>query len=209
MSCGIVARPGAHQRGLARPCLAVHEHQPPGAGERLVLQPAEGLDEMGPLDQCHAVSVGTRRGARGQEGRHAGQVEARVLGEHEALQLLQLGAGVDAQLVGEHRAGALVGRERVALPTTTIERGHEQRPERLPHRVPPHERLKLGHRRRGTGTSEVGGDPALERVEPQGAQASGVGVERRASGELGVRRAPPEAQGVGERRRWPRRAGLR
>ena len=75
------------------------------------------------------------------------------------------------ELVGEGGAGPLVGRERVGLAAGAVLRGHEQRPERLAHRVPAHQRLELGDRRRDTGSPEIGRDAAFEGIQPQRAQS--------------------------------------
>ena len=197
--------PLPHQRRLAHAGLAMHEDQPSRPRERFVMQGLQGLDQVGPLHQCHGLRVRTSDRPEGEERRDARHVHRRVLREHQPLQLLQLRAGVDAELVGQRPPRALVGRERVGLPAAAVLRAHQQGPERLAHRVPADQRLELGDRRRDAGPAEVGGDPLLEGVQPQRTEPLGLDVERLAAGELGVRPTAPRAERVrrGSRSRRP------
>ena len=164
------------------------------AGQRLLVQTAEGRQEVGPLHQCHPLRVGAPVGARGQEGGHARQVQRPVLGQDQALELPQRRPRARS-LLGEGAAGPLVGRERVGLPTGPVLRAHQQRPERLTHRVPAHQSLQLlGDRSGDAGPGEISRDAPLQCVQPQPGQPLGLGVQRVAAGELGVRPPPPQAQ---------------
>ena len=176
----------------------MHQRQPAGPGDRLLVQTLQGPEEVVPLQQRHVPRVGAAVEPRGQDRRDRGTVHRRVLGEDQPLELLQGRPGVDAQLVGEGGAGPLVGGERVGLAAGAVLRAHEQRPERLAHRVPAHQGLELRDRRRDTGSPEIGRDAAFEGIQPQRTQALGLGLEQLAAGELGVRAAPPQAERVGQ-----------
>src|SRR5665647_3245395 len=73
----------------------------------------------------HTPILGISTGQPGAVSEH------RVLGEHLAVQLTQLRAGIDAELLGYQGAGSLVGRERIALPAAVKEAVHEQGPQAL------------------------------------------------------------------------------
>ena len=73
-------------------------------------------DELG----LHRRQVSRRRRA-----------QRRVLLQDPELQLLQSGAGLEAELVGQRRADALVGRQRVALATGAVEGRDQQLPQWL------------------------------------------------------------------------------
>jgi len=61
--------------------------------------------------------------------------------EDLGLELTELGTGLDAELVHEAGAGALIGLERFGLPARSVEREHQLPAERLAERVLLDERL--------------------------------------------------------------------
>ena len=71
-------------------------------------------DDLAGLVRRHRLGRGRRR-------------ERRILGEHGALQLLELRAGLDPELLDELRPRALVDVERVGLAPAAVE-GHHQLP---------------------------------------------------------------------------------
>ena len=64
-----------------------------------------------------------------------GQVQGRVLLEHRQLELAQLRARFDGQVLDQQRAPRLVGLERVRLATATVEGDHQLPAEPLAHRM--------------------------------------------------------------------------
>jgi hypothetical protein len=60
----------------------------------------------------------------------------------------QLGAGVDAEVLGELLARVVKDAQRLGLPAAAVQRDHEKSPGALAQRVLGHQRGQLGHRRR-------------------------------------------------------------
>ncbi len=119
------------------------------------LEAQPGLaDAAGPEDRHHPVLAEQRRDGvelplpADEAGRERGQrdrrdwgrprtcrrleVERRILVEHAALEPLQLGPGLDAELVHEDRASAAVGLQRVGLAARAVQREHQVRVQALP-----------------------------------------------------------------------------
>ena len=71
--------------------------------------------------------------------------QGRVLPQDRQLELLQRLARVDTELVGEPLPRPGVGCQRVSLPVTPIEGGHQLAPEPLAHRVLEHRPIQLRH----------------------------------------------------------------
>ncbi len=111
------------------------------------------------------------------------------------MQVLQLTAGVGAELVGQQSAGPLVALQRLRGPAGRGEGAHQGADQRLVQRVGAHQRLELGHQRGAVTTqlSEVHAFADHRTVQggPPGAVAGGVvGFAR-----VAERFAPPQLQG--------------
>ncbi len=122
-----------------------------------------------------------------------------VLAEDRRLELAQLGAGIDAELLDERLARCPVGRERVRLPARAVERKHELRPRPLAERLRLHERLELRHELRVPGEREIGVDPLLEDGRAQLLEPRDLGLRERLVEEVRERRAAPERESFTER----------
>ena len=116
--------------------------------------------------------------------------------------------GVDAELVRQHGPGAVVGAEGVALAPGTVERGDEDLPEPLAHRVLADEPLELGHRRRRAPQGELRGETVLRGSDPQLLEPASLGGGEGGAVEAGIRRSAPQGQRLGERRRGILRASV-
>ena len=118
--------------------------------------------------------------------------------EDVPLELLELRRRFEAEVVRQPPARVGVRGERVGLAATAVEREHELRAQRLAQRVVGHERLQLADHVRLAAEREVGVDPRSHAHQAQVIEALGL-----ADGELLVadvlqRRAPPEAERVGQ-----------
>ena len=51
--------PRTHERGLAGAGLTMDEREPTAAGVHLVVQPRQGLQQVGPLHECHRLRIGS------------------------------------------------------------------------------------------------------------------------------------------------------
>ncbi|HET6752077.1 MAG TPA: hypothetical protein VFL71_22755, partial [Actinomycetes bacterium] len=131
-------------------------HQPPGqlhrqAGLAGPGGPADGdepvlLQQLGELAQLQVApdeAGQSRRQVVRRAGRRWGGLQRTVLGEDRLLQPLQRRGRVDAQLLGQHRAGLLVDAQRVRLPPGAVQRQHQLRPQPLAQRVAGDERVEL------------------------------------------------------------------
>ena len=82
------------------------------------------------------------------------------------MQLLEVGAGVDPELVDKQPTTFLVGGERVGLATRAIERKQQLAAQPLPQRVLTGQSLELRYERSVAAAREVSLDPLLDAREP-------------------------------------------
>jgi hypothetical protein len=115
-----------------------------------------------------------------------------------ALQLLQLGSGLDPQLLAPAASRVLVGAQRLGLAAGAVERQHEQAPSPLPVGVVGDECLEFAHHLGVIAGSERRFDPILRRNQPALLQLHEVWPQGRLIGEIGQRRAAPHRQGLVE-----------
>jgi hypothetical protein len=116
------------QPGLADPAGA-------GEGEQADLWVGQELGGGG------EVMVATQQGRRGDREQWCGErrrwygrgtrrcleLQRRVVGQDRRLEALELRAGIEAQILDQRMASALVGLERVGLSAAAVEREHELR----------------------------------------------------------------------------------
>ncbi len=130
----------------------------------------------------------------------AGSVSARqqrlVLAEDRGLELLELRAGVDAELLEERLAGGSVGGERVCLAPRAVEREHQLRAGPLAHGLRGDERFELGDELGMTTEREIGLDPLLEHGGSQVLEPRDLGLGERFVQEVRERRPLPERERV-------------
>src|SRR5204862_3898838 len=129
--------------------------QPSPAGDRVVKGGRELCQLPRPPDERH-VWLGRAP---------AMQVEGGILAEDPLLEVAQLLAWLDPQLVDEGAAGGLVPLERFGLPAGAVERDEQLPDHPLARGVVAAERLEFSHELGVTARDEVGVDPILERRE--------------------------------------------
>jgi hypothetical protein len=184
------------QPGLADPRLAGQENQAPATGERVV-ECAGQRGELALATDEHARRV--RRAAL--LGRRCVELERGVLPQERLVELLELPAGFDAELLDEHRPRRPVGVESLGLAAASVERQHQLSVQPLPQRVLGDERLELGHEIGVTAGGEIGVDPLLERGDPHLLHPRDLGLGESLVREVGERRPAPQRERLAERRR--------
>jgi hypothetical protein len=148
---------------LADPRFTADQDEPAAARTR-VLERAEQRPELTLTANEERASPGLRRHGRRKLTR---SVERQVLAEDRLLELSELRARLEAELVDESFPGGLVGGERLGLASRAIERGHELPVETLAQRVPGDKALELGHELAGLTEGEIRLNPLLQRRDPE------------------------------------------
>ena len=108
------------------------------------------------------------------------------------MQVAQLRAGLDADLLDERRSRPPVDLERFGLAPRAIQREHQLPVQPLAERVLGDERLELADELAMRAGGELGVDRLLERGQPQLLQPPDLGRGERLVGHVGQRRAAPE-----------------
>jgi len=136
-------------------------------------------------------------GPRGGRGRSRSALrdssEARIVGEDAVLEVDELLAGFDAQPLEEQEPHLLVGPDGIGLPTTAVQRQHEERPEPFVERMGADQGLQLGSRLPRPSEIDEGIAAALQRLEVQGLEPCRLAVRPRAL-ELPQGWAPPQLE---------------
>ena len=133
-------------------------------------------------------------------GRNA--VEGRFLPEDALLEVTELTARLDPELLHERAASVGVGVERLRLPSRPVERQHQLRAKALPQRVPLDQLLELAdHGAVLTGRERVV-DGELARPQPELLEAADLGSGERLVREVVERRAPPQLRAPRAPHRW-------
>ena len=112
------------------------------------------------------------------------------------MELAQLPARLDAELVDERPSGGLVDVERLGLPTAPVEREHQQRAEPLTQRMLGGERLELRDQVWPATEREICLDPFLENRQPPFLEAADLLPRETGVGDVGQGRATPQREGV-------------
>ena len=108
------------------------------------------------------------------------------------MQLLELAARLDSELVDEDPAPLLVRLERFGLATRAVEREHVLPAQPLPDGMLLDETLELAHKLGMARRVEVRLYPFLERREPKLLEVGDVRLRKSLKGEVGERRPAPE-----------------
>ena len=116
--------------------------------------------------------------------------QRRVLPEHLVVELSQRRARFDAQLLVQHRAELAVRRQRVRLPTRSVQREDPLGMEALAQGMVGDERAQLGEDTQMVPQVELGLDAGLERRPPV-APPGGPGQAPRSRSPRGRRARPP------------------
>ena len=120
------------------------------------------------------------------------------MAEDLRLELPELGAGLDPELLDEARAGVLVRLESLCLASRALEREHQLAPERLAQRMLADERLELADDVAVPSQLEIRVDPLADGDEPQLVEATDLRLREVLEGELGQSRPAPEGERAGE-----------
>jgi hypothetical protein len=99
--------------------------------------------------------------------RRTGRPEARILSQDRRAQLLELGAGIDTELLHKALACVVVGAQRLSLPACAVESEHELAPEPFPQRVFGHQCLDLPDHLEMSAQSELGVQPIFADLQPK------------------------------------------
>ena len=123
-----------------------------------------------------------------------GSVQGRIVTKDRAFELLQRGARLEPELVHEPRPRGPVDGKCVRLPSTPVEREHQQRGWTLPQRVLSDERLQLGHDLALTAAGEIRFEEAFECYEPQLVEPSSRRAQNVSDGDVPEGSPTPEVQ---------------
>ncbi len=137
---------------------------------------------------------------RGRLGRRCRARTRCLLGQDRPLELLQLRARVEAELVGQVPAGVLVGLERRALASVGVQRKHQQAPQPLPARLLRDETAQLGDGLPAGALADPHLVQLLDRLEPQLLEPVGLAPGERLGRDITQGGARPVRQGRLERR---------
>ena len=121
-------------------------------------------------------------------------VEGRVLGQDLLLQALQLGPGLDPDLLGERPVGLAVGIERLRLAPVAIEGEHALRVRALSQRLVGDQRLEPDDRLGVAPRRELGVDRQLRGPHVKLLQPADLWAGKRLGGDVGERGAAPELE---------------
>ena len=162
-----------------------------GDGQQAAVVAPEQTDErrhleLAPDERC--------RGRRQVDGGPARRLELGVLAQDLALELLELRARLEAELLEERAAGVLVGGERVCLPAGAVEREHQLRAQALAVGLLGDEPLQLGDELLVAATGEVALDPLLERRETKLLEPLGLLRGERLVAQVSERAPAPERE---------------
>ena len=128
------------------------------------------------------------------------------------MELAQLTAGLDPQLLDEHRSRLSVGVEGLGLTAAAVQAQHEPRAQPLAQRMCVDEPLELADELGVATERRVGADAVLERAHALLLEPRAGGLRERLVGEIGERRTAPHPERVAELLRGHRgwhRIGLR
>ena len=139
-----------------------------------------------------------------------GTIESGILTENRLLELDDLPARLEAELVHEHAPRVLVDLQGLGLAAAAIEGDHQLPAQPLAQRMTGDEGFEVGDEITLAPEREVCVDPFLDRGQVELVQPGDLVLGERVEGEVGERRAPPEVERLTEeRRRLERRARRR
>jgi hypothetical protein len=118
------------------------------------------------------------------------------LAEDRPLELLEVRARLDPQIVDKSPSSGAVRVEGFGLPSRPVERQHLMSPQPLPVWIALHKLAELGHERGVAAAGEVGLDAALDRGHAQLFESVGIRPQP-VHGDLCQCRPPPEAKRIG------------
>jgi hypothetical protein len=116
------------------------------------------------------------------------------VGENRSLQVAQLGAGVEPEVVDQPLRGVAVGGQRVGVATGAVEREHQLGHHPLAGGMLAHQRLKLTDHLAVAAEQQVCLNARLNRPQPKLLEHRDVRLRPRLVGHVGQRRSPPQRQ---------------
>ena len=119
--------------------------------------------------------------------------------EDPPLKVVQLGPGLEPQLIDEALAGRLEGVKCIGLSPGAIKRDHQRAEETLSQRMLSHEPLELGDQRRSSAERELRFDPRLQNAQPQLVESLGLGADRWVVEHVAPRRSAPQRERLAQR----------
>ena len=117
-----------------------------------------------------------------------------LLAQDLCVQLLELGAGLDPELLDEYSPRLPECLQGLCLPAAAVQREHAQRAHPLTQRRCCSEHLELADDVTVKATLDVGVDALLERIEPQLLEPPDLTLRELLARQIGERRAAPERQ---------------
>ena len=169
-------REGRREVGLARPVRAHDSDQRAGTVGRP--PPARLQSSQLTLASDQRRRLGGVERAR-ELGRGRLDVQCRVLPQDRLVQALEVGPGLDADLVDQRAAGVSVRVERLGLSPAPVERQHPLCVQALPHRIAPKPRFDLGENLLMSAGGQVGVDRQLGRRLSQALEPRDLGRSKR------------------------------
>ena len=173
--------------GLGALCLvpAGDDHRHGGGDQESASEGHEDTAAPAPSEGGHRTLARRRR-------------DRRVLGEDLALELLELGAGLEPELFFESSARVLVALERLGLAARAIKREHQLPAQPLAGRMLGDQGLELGDERGMATERQIGLDAVLERHQPLLLEPGDLVLREGLVSEVGQRRPAPQVQRLGQ-----------
>ena len=122
-----------------------------------------------------------RRADRGRTGRGRGpprESQGGIARQDLLVQFPQPGPGFGAEFLDEHLAGALIGGERLGLPSVTVEGEHELGVQAFPERITGDQAPQLGDHVRVPPQVQVGVDSCFQCLQPHLGQTGDLPVRQ-------------------------------
>ena len=120
------------------------------------------------------------------------------LAQHRLLKLAQFLTRLQPQLLGQHRPGAVVGRQRLRLTLAAIQRQHQQAPQSLADRMLGDQAFQLACHLRVPPQPEIGFHAAFQHDQPKLLQPRAFQREGFHVGHVRERTAAPQPQRLPE-----------
>ena len=117
------------------------------------------------------------------------------------MQLLQLGAWLDAELLDQDAPPLLKRLERLRLTSRAVQREHQRGTQTLPERLLGDERLEFAHQLGVPAASEIGLNPLPGHFEAEFLESSDVALGKPIEGKIRQRCSAPERECVLQRGR--------
>ena len=135
---------------------------------------------------------------RHQAGRDDTRYPGAVFGQQIGVQLAQLGAGIDAELVGDGVPRPPVGLERLGVTAGAVQRPHQQQPQAFPQRMVGQQPAGFGDGLGVPAAGELRRDPEFGGFEAELVEPFGLRLDERGVRDVSQRLAVPQRECLGE-----------